>query len=155
MNDVIKIKPHHFVDILTALGEGIATFAPHPYGHAVHTVAHAILDDPAILLEIELGADDICRPCRHNLNGSCDDTIDTSYRPTAPTSKQEWNLLIDRRWSERLGLRQGDRLTARDLSLRVRDRAGDITDIYREVPPERTAERQHRLWQGVGKFLDR
>jgi hypothetical protein len=153
MQDAIRIKPHHFVDILTSVGAGQTTFQPHPYGHALHAVAAGILGRPDALLEIELGADDICRPCVHNLAGLCDDTIDTSFRPEAPSSKRQWNLLIDRRWCERLGVGQGDRLTAQEFCLRLRDRAGDITEIYRETPADRTAERADKLKKGVDRFL--
>ena len=149
MADVIRIKPHHFIDILTALGEGKRVFAPHPYGHAVHTVSARIVAGPDSLLEMELGADDICRPCVHNVGGRCDDVIDTSFRPAAPRSKQEYNLLLDLRWCERLGLAQGDRLTARQFALITRARAGDITDIYREGPAPRTAIRADHLAQGI------
>jgi hypothetical protein len=137
------------VDIVVSFGVGRRTFEPHPYGHAVHTVSKRILNDPDVLLEIELGADDICGPCAHNVDGSCNDTIDTSYRPQAPPSKKEWNLLIDGRWCERLGIHQGDRLTARELCERIRDRAGDITDIYQELPPDMVAERSARLAEGL------
>jgi hypothetical protein len=102
---------------------------------------------------MEFGADEICLPCQHNINGLCDDTIDISYRPQAPKSKREYNLLIDQRWAERLGLQPNDILTARELCLRIRDRAGDITDIYRETPAGRTAERQARLQEGITRFL--
>jgi len=68
----IRMKPHHFVDIITALGEGCTAFAPHPYGHAQHTVAAEIHADHDAALRIELGADDICRPCCHNRDGRCD-----------------------------------------------------------------------------------
>ena len=152
MTSVIHVKPHHFVDIITGFGAG-ARFEPHPYGHAVHTVAECILGDRDVLLEMELGADDICKPCIHNINGLCDDMIDTSFRPTAPSAKREWNLLIDQRWCERLGIRQGDRLTARQMCERLRDRAGDITDIYREIPVDYTAERARELKEGIGNFL--
>jgi hypothetical protein len=152
--NMIAIKPHHFVDILTAFGEGHTEFRPHPYGHAVHSVAREILANRDIQLRIEFGADDICHPCRHTVDGLCDDTIDNSFRPQAPKSKREWNLLIDERWCERLGLVQDDRLTARDLCLRIRDRAGDITDIYREIPAEMTAERQAKLRKGLVRFLE-
>jgi len=152
MDDIIRIKPHHFVDIITAFGEG-RPFEPHPYGHAVHTVAGRILADPDVALEMELGADDICAPCVHNIAGVCDDTIDTSYRPEAPSSKRQWNLLLDRRWCERLGLSPQQRLTARDLCRLLRDSAGDITDIYREIPPDRTAQRAARLAAGIDRFL--
>jgi hypothetical protein len=150
---MIAIKPHHFVDIVTAIGDGHTEFHPHPYGHAVHSVAREILANLDIHLRIELGADDICFPCRHNVDGLCDDTIDNSFRPQAPKSKRQWNLLIDRRWCERLDLSQDDQLTARDLCLRIRDRAGDIADIYREIPTERTAERQAKLRKGLAKLL--
>ncbi|MFC1452442.1 hypothetical protein ACFLSJ_03750 [Verrucomicrobiota bacterium] len=152
MKNVIAIKPHHFVDILTAFGGGQREFRPHPYGHAVHSVAREILANRDIHLRIELGADDICLPCCHNADGLCDDTIDTSYRPQAPTSKREWNLRIDRRWCERLDLGQDDQLTARDLCLRIRDRASDIADIYGEIPTERTADRQAKLRKGLVAF---
>jgi len=151
---MITIKPHHFVDIVTAFGDGCVQFQPHPYGHAVHSVAKEILENRDVDLRIELGADDICLPCLHNIDSLCDDTIDTSYRPSAPKSKREWNLIIDQRWCERLGLQQGEKLTARDLCLRIRDQAGDISDIYREIPADRTAERQAKLSKGITKFLE-
>lgn len=142
---MLAIKPHHFVDLITALGQGQLPAEPHPYGHALHLVAQELVADRDVMLRIELGADDICAPCRHNIGGRCDDVIDTSFRPTAPSSKREWNLLLDERWCERLGIQQGDVLTARQLCQRLRERAGDITPIYREIPAARTAERQRNL----------
>jgi hypothetical protein len=153
MSDLIRIKPHHLVDIITSYGAGQREFQPHPYGHAVHTVAERVLRDPDVLLEMELGADDICAPCVHNIDGLCDDTIDTSFRPDAPGLKREWNLMIDERWCERLGLAQGDRLTAREFADRLRERRGDITDIYREEPAERTADRAGNLRAGIESLL--
>ena len=108
MCKTILIKPHHFIDIITDFGGGQTRFEPHPYGHAVHTVAERLVGDRDALLEMELGADDICRPCVHNIDGICDDTIDISFRPDAPPSKREYNLLLDRRWCRKLGLAQGD-----------------------------------------------
>lgn len=150
---MIAIKPHHFVDIVTACADGRAEFAPHPYGHAVHSVARELLADRDVMLRIEFGADDICRPCRHNVDGLCDDIIDTSFRPAAPESKREYNLLIDQRWAQRLGLRQDDEMTARELCLRIRDSCRDLAEIYREVSPDRTAARQAKLRKGIAVFL--
>jgi hypothetical protein len=78
---MISIKPHHFVDIITAFGDGFGAPAPHPYGHAVHSVTKEILADRDVVLRMEFGADAICHPCCHNLDGKCDDMIDTSFRP--------------------------------------------------------------------------
>ena len=152
MKKIISIKPHHFVDIITSLGAG-KTFMPHPYKHDLHRVAQHILNNRDALLQIELGADDICRPCIHNINGLCDDTIDTSYRPQAPSSKREWNLLIDKRWCERSKIEQGDRLSAQELCKRLQDFADDIIDIYCEIPVNLTKEREHNLKNGVRMFL--
>lgn len=154
MENMIRIKPHHFVDIITSFSAEDLVFEPSPYGHAVHTISERILQNRNVPLEMELGADDICAPCKYNVNGLCDDTIDTSFRPEAPSSKREWNLIIDRRWCERLGLQQGDRLTAWEFCEQLRDNTGDITDIYREIPMERTAERARRLRAGIKKFLE-
>ncbi|MCK4283487.1 MAG: hypothetical protein KAX44_04150 [Candidatus Brocadiae bacterium] len=154
MPGLIRIKPHHFVDIVTAFGAGRKHFEPHPHGHAVHTVAAMVAADPDVLLEMDFGADDICEPCAHNIGGFCDDTIDTSFRPDAPASKREWNLLIDGRWASRLGLEEGDRLTAREFCVRLRDTAGDITDIYREIPAEHTAARAANLAKGALALLE-
>jgi len=154
MSDIIYMKPHHFVDIITSFGAGEITFQPHPFGHAVHLVTQRLLQQRDILLQIEWGADDICAPCKHNIDGLCDDTIDTSFRPAAPDSKREWNLIIDRRWCDRLHLQQGNKLTAREFCERLRENTSDITDIYREIPAERTAERARKLQAGIEKFLE-
>ena len=150
---MIRIKPHHFVDVITSFSAEDLTFKPSSYGHAVHTVSEQILRNRDVLLEMELGADDICAPCKHNINGLCDDTIDTSFRPEAPSSKREWNLIIDKRWCERLNLQQGDRITAKKFCERLQANTDDITDIYREIPVERTAERLRKLRAGIEKFL--
>lgn len=152
---MISIKPHHFIDILTAFGEGETDPQPHPYGHAVHSVTKEVLANRDVSLRMEFGADDICRPCCHNIHGLCDDTIDAAYLPLAPRSKREYNLMIDQRWSKRLGIQQDDILTAREFCLRLVERAGDISDLYPETPADRVAARQKNLQLGVARFLER
>ncbi|MCE5250278.1 hypothetical protein LLG96_08665 [bacterium] len=153
MENILNIKPHHFIDIITRYGEGTISEKPHPYGHALHLVSARILDNRRIILRIEPGADDICTPCLHNIDGKCNDTIDTSNRPQAPPSKNAWNLLIDRRWCERLEIGAGDIMSAQELCARIRDKAGNITDIYREIPEGLTRERERKLNDGIRKYL--
>lgn len=150
---MIIIKPHHFVDILRALGDESSEFKPHPYGHDVHTVAARILADCDVMLQMELGADDICGPCIHNIDGICDDTIDTSFRPQAPRSKQAWNLLIDQRWCDSLGLNDGDRLTARLFCEFVLRNLDSMPSIYQEMPLQRVAIRSEKIRRGIEKLL--
>jgi hypothetical protein len=153
VDDSIRIKPHHFVDIVRDCGAGARTFEPHPYGHLVHVVAERVADDPDVLLVMKLGADAICEPCVHNIDGLCDDTIDTSNRPKAPTSKREYNLLIDERWCERLELKEGDRLTARQFCRRLIDLPGDFSAIYPEEPEDDTAARERDVRTGAAQLL--
>jgi hypothetical protein len=150
---MIVIKPHHFIDIMRTLGEEQGEFNPHSYGHDVHAVAAKLLADRDAMLQMELGADDICKPCIHLVDGVCDDTIDTSFRPQAPRSKRAWNLLIDQRWCQMLGLADGDRLTARQLCERLRLKLDGMPDIYREVPSQRVAVRAERVRHGIEKYL--
>lgn len=150
---MIKIKPHHFVDILRALGDESNEFAPHPYGHDVHTVAARIFADRDVMLQMELGVDDICTPCIHNVDGACDDTIDTSFRPQAPPSKQAWNLLIDQRWCKVLGRNEGERLTARQFCELVLQTLDSMPSIYQEIPPDRVATRTEAIRHGIEKLL--
>ncbi len=93
-------------------------------------------------------------PCRHNAAGLWVDTIDTSQRPAAPTAKREWNLIIDERWCARLGLAQGDRLTARQFCDRLAATTDEISSIYPEETSEKTADRLRRLRSGVALFRD-
>ncbi len=155
MIDVILIKPHHLVDIMRALGGDRVALAPHPYGHNLHGIAEKLLVDRDAVLQMELGADAICQPCVHNVDGACSDVIDTSFRPQAPRSKQEWNLMIDRRWCQALGVADGDRITAKQLGERLRQQIDRMTDIYREVPPERVATRAEQLHRGLDRYLVR
>jgi len=150
---VIAIKPHHFVDIIADYGLGQIASGPHPYHHDLSRVTAAVLGDPGVMLQMEFGADDICKPCVHNINGLCDDPLDPWHGPLAPALKRDLNLLLDQRWSERLGLSEGDRLTARELCQRLRARKGDIRDIYRQLPASFGEEKARALELGLAKYL--
>jgi len=153
MNSPIRIKPHHFVDIVRALRKGQIAWEPHPYGHNVHEVAERLVAERDAILQIELGADDICEPCIHNVDGWCRDVIDTSFRPQAPRSKHDWNLLIDRRWCQVLALATGDRITARQLCECLRKHLAQLPEVYKELPSGRVASRTGELARGIGTYL--
>ena len=72
--------------------------------------------------------------------------------PRGGRFSNQW--IIDQRWRKRLGLRQDDQLTARELCFHIRHRADAIEDIYREIPSDRTGERQAKLQRGIAEFLE-
>lgn len=149
----ILIKPHHFIDIVRALGDEQVEWKPHHFGHNLHAVAERIVAHRDATLQIELGADDICGPCIHNVGGHCRDVIDTSFRPQAPRSKHEWNLLIDRRWCRALALAIGDRIAARQFCERLGRHLAQLPGIYRELPSEHLAARAEELQRGIKTYL--
>ncbi|MHB9029763.1 MAG: hypothetical protein ACYC9O_13435 [Candidatus Latescibacterota bacterium] len=155
MKEIVSIRPLHFVDIICDYGAGTDRFEPHSYGHAVHTVANRMLEDRDVLLEITLEPDDVCTPCSHNIDGVCDNLIDRSYRPSAPPLMRDWDLLINQRWCARLNMKEGDRFTARELCQRLRDYAGDITEIFPEILDGRIALKEKNMREGIRKFLER
>ena len=108
----LKLRPHHLLDIITSHGHG-EQFAPHHYGHALHTVAALVLADDACEIEFVIGADAICAPCCHlQANGQCDDIL-RQFDP--PMTKQAYNDALDRRLFDLLGLTSANRMTMRQF----------------------------------------
>jgi len=134
-----KLRPHHLLDIVNGYGHG-QEFKPHPYGHAVHVVAAALKANVDMKVRFIVGADDICRPCKHlGPDGRCDDI---THSVTPPGSKQEYNDKLDRRVLEHLGFPAGTVMTARQF-LQIVDKKLDGLDKIchhgRETPESRRA----------------
>ena len=153
MNKTIKIKPHHFIDIITSFSAERVILKPHYYYHNVHSISKTILENRNTLLEIDLGADDICEPCIHNINGVCDDMLDISNRPKVPPLKREWNLMLDTRWCKRLGIDQGTIISVIEFCSLLEEGSNNLMEIYKENKKEHTIEREVRLKKGLKKYL--
>ena len=153
MKKSIKIKPHHFIDVITSFSEDKLLLKPHYYKHRVHSVTKEIIENRDLILEIELNADDICEPCIHNIKGICDDTLDISNRPKVPSLKREWNLILDKRWCKRLKLEQGDKISVSDFCELLKDSSNNLLEIYKENDKENTAKREINLKIGLQKYL--
>ena len=114
--------------------------------------------DRQVVLELVLGIDDICEPCKNHVDGHC---IDTTTTTGEVTSKEEWNLTIDTRLFGRLGLAEGARIRADDFCRLTRQRlypTGDadgslIFDVWREAARERAAARARDLLKGIALYL--
>ena len=106
----MKLRPHHVLDIISDHGHGVE-FKPHPYGHAVHTVAGAILPNVDMDVELVIGADEICRPCIHlQPDGRCDDVL---HQVDPSISKQKYNDDLDKRLLDYIGLTSSRVMTIR------------------------------------------
>ena len=144
----MELRPHHVLDIVSAHGHD-AEFAPHPYGHGVHTVAAAIVADPDLEATLVVGADEICRPCKHlQPDGSCDDVLS---QLSPPISKQQYNDDLDRRLLAYLGLEAGATMTLRRYLEIVKGKVPGIETVCTH-PGRDAAKRLAGLTRGLEKL---
>ena len=141
----MKLRPHHTLDIVSSYGHG-AEFKPHPYGHAVHTVAKTILADLDTPVELIVGADEICRPCKHlQPDGLCDDVL-SQLDP--PISKQKYNDDLDRRLFAYLDIKPGTAMSVRQFLSIVNEHVPGIEAICTH-PKEDSERRLEGLTRGL------
>ena len=134
----LPLRPHHLLDILCDYGHGI-TYQPHPYGHALHTVAAQVLSNLDLEITLVVAADSICQPCHHlHPDGRCDDIL--GPLPDSP-SKQAYNDALDRRLSAFFKLDQGQTMTVYEFCQRVSQNLPGIEKVCTH-PGE---EEQYRL----------
>jgi len=144
----MKLRPHHLIDIITDHGHGVE-FTPHPYGHALHTVAARVLTDMTIEIEFVCAADEICSPCCHLRAGElCDDVLS---QLAEPVSKQTYNDELDSRLFPYLGIEPGTRLTVRQFLERLDQHLPGIERICTH-PGEKQADRLHGLRRGLQRL---
>lgn len=144
---MMRLRPHHVLDIVTQYGAGVP-FMPHDYGHAVHSVAEALLADPELSLQFVVGADHICAPCKHLVGGRCDDVL---HQLDPPTPKQDYNDDLDRRLLAYLGIAEGDVMTFREYLGIVHSHLDGIAAICTH-PREDPATRLDNLALGLRKL---
>lgn len=143
----MKLRPHHLLDIVTQHGAG-AEFKPHPYGHAVHTCAEIVLSDLGTEVEFVVGADFICEPCTHLIDGRCDDAL-SQLDP--PISKLAYNDDLDRRVLAHLGMREGEVMRVRGFLTRVTERFEGLPEICTH-PKQQLEYRATNLRVGLDKL---
>ncbi|MBM4047432.1 MAG: DUF1284 domain-containing protein [Planctomycetes bacterium] len=148
MTASIDMRPHHFIDILRQLGEG-RPFKPHPtYNHAVHSVAEMLIKKPDTVLKFVNRCDAICAPCIHNKNGVCDDWLSDRNM-----TKHDFNTALDARLIPRLGLSEGQEMTAADFCTLLRQRFGLPPTIWTHIPAQDAQGRFEMMLKGIEKFL--
>lgn len=143
----MRLRPHHLLDIITQYGADIP-FVPSSYGHAVHQVAQVVLSDPKQAVQLVVGADDVCTPCKNLKDGQCTDTIRTVAPPLA---KQAYNDALDRRLLGHLGLAEGQVLRVSDYLQCVTEHLTGLASVCAH-PGEDAEERLKNLSAGLQKL---
>jgi len=146
--NIMKLRPHHVLDIVSSYGHD-EEFKPHEYGHAVHTVALSIVADIDQEVEFIVGADEICKPCKHlDPDGQCDDML---RQMDPPKSKQEYNDDLDNGLFGYLGLSIDSVMTMREYLEIVNTRVPGIEQVCTH-PKEDPGLRLKGLEQGLIKL---
>ena len=126
-NAIIRLRPHHLIDIFKHSGNGLDLSKPHPYGHAQHIIAEKILNNPDTEIEFICENDDICKPCRHRgADNLCSDVLS---RFSPPVSKQQYNDELDKSVFEMLEIVSGERMSARVFLELLLSRISEIVPL--------------------------
>jgi len=140
-NVIIRLRPHHLIDIFKHSGNGRDLTKPHPYGHAQHLVAEKILNNPDIEIEFVCENDDICKPCKHRgADNLCADVLSLL---SPPVSKQQYNDELDKRVFKLLEIVPGQKMSARGF-LEI------LLSRISEISPAATHPRQDEEYTGTG-----
>ncbi len=115
----------------------------------MHLVAKAVLADVNRKVQFVVGADDICKPCKHlQANGLCDDVVD-SVSP--PISKQKYNDQLDRRLLKVLDFDEGSVMTVRQYLQIVGRKLPGLEKVCSH-PKEDQQQRLKGLVEGLHKL---
>lgn len=148
MNE-IKIKPHHFIDIIKLYGSGIEKFVPdEKMGHDFYKVANTIINNPYIDLKLTIYGDDICKPCK-KFKEKCIDSI--THIPGFD-SKDVYNQKLDRRIIDFYNLND-EKYTAYQLCTIIQNNKENIFKVWNEEDDSITQKRYELFLKGAQKFL--
>lgn len=153
--ETLLIKPHHFLDIMKLFGSGLDSFVPNvEYGHNFWKVGNEILENPDIQLELTLGNDTICVPCKFSNGLIC---TGVTSADSEEISKDVWNKTIDQRLFDIFGFKNGTKISALELCKLAKEKISraDILAVWKEKPIEITEKRAVFLIAGIEKYLEK
>jgi len=135
------LRPHHILDMVRNIGLG-RKLEPHPYGHRIHVLTRAILDDVDQTCTLVIGNDDVCGPCIHLHDGLCDDILP---QLEGRVSKQGYNDRLDARILDFLGIAPGSVMPISVYLRIVRANLEAVVDICTHPGEDRETRRSGLL----------
>ncbi len=150
---MIRIKPHHFMDIIKLYGSGLNEFIPDQvYKHDFYLVANQIVNNHKVDLTLTDGEDDICRPCKFiNKEGYCTDSISHIANIT---SKDSYNKVLDNRLMNMMNLSFDKIYIASELCNTMYKNREAIFSIWEEESVTVTQRRYELFCAGSLRYLN-
>jgi hypothetical protein len=124
---MMKMRIHHFFDIIRDLRTGEKIMPDINYQHSYHCVANILRDTPYLKMKITIGIDSVCNGCIHNVDGKCDDPL---TRKSGFTMKHDYNNWLDKRILETLNWSEGRIVTPAKICRSADKYIESIYDIY-------------------------
>jgi hypothetical protein len=149
---MIRIKPHHFLDIIKLYGKGIEKFVPDTkYNHNFYGVANDLIANHERELTITSGSDDICSPCIYlGKDKKCTDRLN---KIGGIKFKNEWNEIIDKRIIEYTKMIEGKRYSAKELCEILFKHKEHIYAVWNEESKSDKDSRYEAFCSGAKKYL--
>ena len=149
----IRIKPHHFLDILKLHGKGLDHFLPDTdYNHDFYKIANQIIGGEPDTITFTLENYDICLPCKYNGGTCCTDTVGRTS-----LSKHSHNMDIDKSLIDTLNLEEGKEYSFYETIDLIKDRI--TINAYRTAWPEADGDEINFRYKygmiGLGKIISR
>lgn len=146
----LKIKPHHFMDIIKLYGKGIEKFVPdEKMEHDFYKVANQIIQDKNTLLHLTVDGDDICKPCK-SFQQEC---IDPLTSIPGFTKKNAYNQTLDERMISLFHLDVQKTYTAKELCTIYQKNHNLIFNVWKEENNSITQLRHDWFVEGASKYL--
>lgn len=153
MNEIIKIKPHHFFDIIKLYGSGLEKFIPDKkMGHDFYKIGNIILDNKNTKIKLTIDSDDICKPCKFCKNNKCTDYLSVIE---GYTEKDVYNKTLDKRIIEHFNLDLNHIYTSKELCSIYYNDPKFTYKIWIEEKDEITNRRYDLFLKGAKKYLNK
>ena len=151
MEELIIIKPHHFLDIIKLYGAGMEWFIPdEKMGHDFYRIGNMILKNNKIKMKLTIDCDDICMPCKYYRNNQC---IDKLTMIDGYTEKDTYNKILDKRIIDFFQLDLNRIYTAKDLCKIYLSNPAFIYEVWMEENDATTQKRHNFFINGGKKYI--
>lgn len=150
---LLRIKPHHFLDMIKLYGAGYESFVPdETTGHAFYSVGNQILRDPRTKLRFTFACDDVCGPCKWRQGTLCTDAVSGlgAYR-----GKDAYNKMLDERLARLAGLKLDRIYTAEETCALLARHREAIFEVWSLEERARLEKRYELFCKGCEKYLAR
>lgn len=143
----MKIKPHHFVDIIKLYGTGLEVFVlDATHQHDFYRVANTIMHDPNTRIQLTTDADEICQPCLSLVDEQCQDFF-------SGISKERYNKSLDLRLIKHFEFSLEKEYTALQLCMLLYYQKELIPFCWSDEDSEKLAFRMHFFSTGAKKYI--